>query len=686
MEAGTRRVIVEAVKPEIDAGRFAIKRTVGEEVVVEADLFADGHDALSGLLLYRREAEAAWSEVPLVPLVNDRWRASFRVTELGRYRYTVEGWVDHFKTWARDLAKRVGAGQDVTVDLLIGAALVEAAAARAGGPALAMLQSHAAVLRSGGAGAVEFALSSELAALMARHADRAVATRYARELAVTVDRERARFSTWYELFPRSCATAPPGPAAVAPIAGGAEPALQEVDAPTTARPRHGTFRDVEAWLPYVASMGFDVLYLPPIHPIGTAFRKGRNNSVLAQPDDPGSPWAIGAAEGGHKAIHPELGTLDDFRSLVERAKHHGIEVALDVAYQASPDHPYVGEHPEWFRRRPDGTIQYAENPPKKYQDIYPFDFESADWQSLWEELKSVVDFWVAQGVRIFRVDNPHTKPFSFWEWLIGAVKAEHPEVIFLAEAFTRPKVMYYLAKLGFTQSYTYFAWRNTRWELTEYFTELTQTDVREYFRPNLWPNTPDILTEALQHGGRETFITRLILAATLGASYGIYGPAFELGEHQAAEPGKEEYLDSEKYEIKQRELDRPDSLRPIIARVNRIRRENPALQSDRSLRFHAVDNPQIIAYSKTTPDLSSVILTVVNLDPHHTQSGWVDLPLEALGVDPQQSYQVHDLLGDGRYLWHGPRNYVELNPHVVPGHILRFRRRVRTEEDFEYFA
>jgi starch synthase (maltosyl-transferring) len=433
-------------------------------------------------------------------------------------------------------------------------------------------------------------------------------------------------------------------------------------------------------------MGFDVLYLPPIHPIGQAFRKGRNNNVVAGPDDPGSPWAIGAAEGGHKAIHPELGTLDDFRELVERAKAYGIEVALDVAYQASPDHPYVGEHPEWFRQRPDGTIQYAENPPKKYQDIYPFDFESEHWRPLWEELKSVVDFWVAQGVRIFRVDNPHTKPFPFWEWLIGEVKREHPETIFLAEAFTRPKVMYYLAKLGFTQSYTYFAWRNTPWELTEYFTELTQTDVRDFFRPNLWPNTPDILTETLQHGGRPTFMARLVLAATLGASYGIYGPAYELGEHVAVEAGKEEYLDSEKYEIKQRDLNRPTSLRDFIARVNRIRRENPALQSDRDLQFHPVDNPQMIAYSKRTPDLDNVVLTIVNLDPNYAQAGWVELPLEDLGVEPHQPYQVHDLLGGGRYLWHGARNYVELNPHVVPAHVLRFRRRVRTEEDFEYFA
>ncbi|HLH23679.1 MAG TPA: alpha-1,4-glucan--maltose-1-phosphate maltosyltransferase [Chloroflexota bacterium] len=717
MEAadGTRRVVIEGVKPEIDAGRFPIKRTVGEQVVVEADLFADGHDALSGRLLYRRAGDGKWSESPLEPLVNDRWRGAFRVTELGSYGYTLEGWVDRFKTWTRDLAKRVEAEQDVAVELLIGAALVEDAATRATGADATELQAFGRTLRAGGGEAVAAALSAELGQLMARHADRGAVTRYERELPVTVDRERARFSTWYELFPRSTAATKPGwrlqpdgeeggsgrhpqtPARGAPLnprgGDGEDPPARGapldprggMSAEAPALP-HGTLRDVQDWLPYVAAMGFDVLYLPPIHPIGRAFRKGRNNALEAAPGDPGSPWAIGGPEGGHKAIHPELGTLDDFRELVERARGFGLEVALDVAFQCSPDHPYVREHPEWFRQRPDGTIQYAENPPKKYQDIYPFDFECADWRGLWDELKSVVCYWIEQGVRIFRVDNPHTKPFRFWEWLIGAVKREYPETIFLAEAFTRPKVMYHLAKLGFTQSYTYFAWRNTKWELTQYFTELTQTEVREYFRPNLWPNTPDILTEALQMGQRSTFMTRLVLAATLGASYGIYGPAFELGEHEAIELGKEEYLNSEKYEIKRRDLEREDSLRDFIARVNRIRRENPALHSDTSLQFVPVDNEQLIAYTKESPDRDNLILTIVNLDPHYTQAGWVDLPLDALGIDATQPYQVHDLLGAGRYLWNGPRNYVELSPQALPAHIMRFRRRVRTEEDFEYFA
>jgi starch synthase (maltosyl-transferring) len=658
VEEGRSRVVIQGVAPEIDCGRYPIKRIVGEKVLVEADAFTDGHDMLSCVLLYRKESDPGWTAVSMVPLVNDRWRGEFVVAELGRYQYTLLAWIDRFKSWARDLAKRVEAGQDVTIDLLIGAELVEAASQRAADVDASRLQSYAGVLRAGGSEAAAQALSAELAELMYRHSERLFATSYEQKLTVWVERERARFSAWYELFPRSCAREPG---------------------------QHGTFKDVEERLEYVASMGFDVLYLPPIHPIGRSFRKGKNNSTVAGPDDPGSPWAIGAAEGGHKAIHPQLGTLDDFRHLLARAKEYGIELALDIAFQCAPDHPYVQEHPEWFRRRPDGTIQYAENPPKKYQDIYPFDFETPHWRELWEELKSVVLFWIDQGVRIFRVDNPHTKPFSFWEWLIGEIKAQYPETIFLSEAFTRPKVMYTLAKLGFTQSYNYFPWRNTRWELTQYFTELTQTDVREFFGANLWPNTPDILPEYLQFGGRPAFMIRLILAATLGPSYGIYGPAYELSENRPIEPGKEEYLDSEKYEIKRWDLDRPDSLRDLIARVNHIRRENVALQSNEQLRFLPVDNEQIVAYVKTNADQSNQILTVVNLDPYHAQAGWLDLPLSDLRIDPEQPFQMHDLLTDARYLWHGSRNYLELNPHSSPANIFRVRRRVRTEHDFDYY-
>ncbi|OGO34720.1 MAG: alpha-1,4-glucan--maltose-1-phosphate maltosyltransferase [Chloroflexi bacterium RBG_16_54_18] len=655
---GRTRVIIQGVTPEIEAGRFPIKRIAGDETVVEADILTDGHDELSCALLFRREADLAWSEVPMLSLGNDRWRAKFRVQDLGRYRYTVQGWVDHFKTWRRDLERRVEAEQDMSVDLRIGAELVKEVRQRATKVDASWLSTYANALQTGGEEGTRHALSPELDRLMSLYADRRFATIYDRELEIVVDRERARFGAWYELFPRSCSSVPG---------------------------RHGTFKDVEGWLPYVASMGFDVLYLPPIHPIGMSFRKGRNNSIDVGKDDPGSPWAIGSIEGGHKSVHPDLGTLADFRHLIETAVGFGIELAIDIAFQCAPDNPYVTEHPVWFRRRPDGTIQYAENPPKKYQDIYPFDFETEHWKELWAELKDVVSFWADQGVRIFRVDNPHTKPFSFWEWLITEIKREYPEAIFLAEAFTRPKALYGLAKRGFTQSYNYFPWRNTKWELTEYLTELTQTEVSEFTGLNLWPNTPDILPEYLQFGGRPAFMTRLILAATLSPSYGIYGPAFELCENRPLATGREEYLDSEKYEIKNWDLDKTDSIMELISQVNRIRRENPAFQVNHDLRFHEIDNEQIIAYSKSSVDRSNQVLVVVNLDPHHIQSGFLTLPLEEMGIDAHQPYQAHDLLTDARYLWHGTRNYVELNPQAVTAHIFVIRRKVSTEHDFDYY-
>jgi starch synthase (maltosyl-transferring) len=653
-------VVIEGLSPEVEGGRFPSKRSLGERIVIEADVFADGHDQLACLLRYRHKAESGWIEERMTALGNDRWRAEFTATELGGYLYTVEGWVDRFLTWRQQLAKRVGAGQDVTLELEIGAKLVEAAAARAKGDDATVLSKFAVALRNSALAdpaAKAERVPHQLVELMDRYPDRSESVTYPRELELLVDPVRARFSSWYELFPRSAGE--PG--------------------------RHGTFRDVERRLPYIAGMGFDVLYMPPIHPIGRTNRKGANNSVKASPGEPGSPWAIGSEEGGHKAIHPELGKLEDFRHLLRAAEERGMAVALDIAFQCSPDHPYIREHPEWFRHRADGSIQYAENPPKKYEDIVPFDFESEAWRELWAELLSIVMYWAEQGVRIFRVDNPHTKPFAFWEWLIAEVKRDYPEAIFLAEAFTRPKVMYRLAKAGFTQSYTYFAWRNTAWELTQYFTELTQAPVRDFFRPNLWPNTPDILTEYLQNGGRPAFAARLVLAATLGASYGIYGPAFELCEARAKEPGSEEYLDSEKYQLRSWDLDKPDSLKELISLVNEIRRENLALQSDRGLRFHTTENESLIAYTKSTSDLADVVLTVVNLDPHHTQSGMVTLPLQALGLDADKSYQAHELLSGARYMWNGPRNYVEINPQAAPAQIFRFRRRIRSEHDFEYF-
>ena len=657
---GRRRVIIEGISPEIDSGRFPAKRTLGDQVAVEADIFTDGHDSISASLLAHREGLDDWTEIPMRPLENDRWTASFRVSELGRYGFKVQGWVDHFETWRRDLLKRIKAESDATVDYLIGADLIAEAAARASSADADWLGHRASVLRTE-ANLKQLrthATDPTLHELVRRYPDKRFVTESDREVNIVVDPVRARFSAWYEFFPRSTS-------------------------PEAAK--HGTFADCEKRLPYVAEMGFDVIYLPPIHPIGVTFRKGRNNSPEAQSGDLGSPWAIGSVEGGHKSIHPLLGSGDDLRRFIQKAKDLDISIALDIAFQASPDHPYVREHEEWFRKRPDGTIQYAENPPKKYQDIYPFDFETEDWTGMWEELKSVFLHWVDHGVTIFRVDNPHTKAFSFWEWVIGEIKRDHPEVLFLAEAFTRPKIMYRLAKLGFSQSYTYFPWRNAKAELTSYLTELTQTPVREFFRPNQWPNTPDILTEYLQIGGRAVFSVRLLLAATLGANYGVYGPAFELLEYRAVRHGSEEYLDSEKYQIREWDLDRADSLRPLMARVNTIRKENEALQSDWSLKFHYADNDQLICYSKESDDRSNLILTVVNLDPHHTQAGFVTLPLDDLQIPPDRAYEAEDLLTGERYLWHGPRNYVELNPATRSGHILKIHRRLKVETDFEYF-
>ncbi len=653
------RVVIDRVEPAIDGGRFPIKRTVGEEVLVGADIIADGHDLLAAVLRYRHADDPDWTEVPLADRGNDRWEAAFFVTTLGRYEYTVQAWIDRFGSWRKDLSKKAAAGQDVASDLLEGAELLERTAQRLSGPDADWLRREAEALRRPGdpTGRVRMALDPYLEGVMARSADRSQGVTYEHVLGVVVDRERARFGSWYEMFPRSTA---------------AEPG------------RHGTFKDCETRLPYIAGMGFDVLYLPPIHPVGRSFRKGPNNSLDAGPDDPGSPWGIGSDEGGHQAVHPQLGTLADFDHLLAAARETGIEVALDIAFQCSPDHPYVREHPEWFRHRPDGTIKYAENPPKKYQDIYPLDFENENWRALWHELRDVVLFWAGRGVRIFRVDNPHTKPFRFWEWLIGEVKQRYPDVIFLAEAFTRPKVMKYLAKSGFTQSYTYFTWRNTKQELTDYFTELTQTPVREYMRPNLFANTPDILHEFLQVGGPPAFRIRLILAATLGATYGIYGPPFENCEARPVQPHSEEYLDSEKYQLRHWDWDRPNVFREFIALVNQIRRENPALQYDQRLRFYPVDNDRLMFYGKTTPDLSNILLVVVSLDPHHPQSGWVRVPLSELGLRPDEPYQVHDLLTGGRFLWYGEANFVSLNPEA-PAHILRLRRKIKTERDFDYY-
>ena len=653
------RAVIENITPRVDCGRFPAKRAIGESVTVEADVFTDGHDSVAATLLYRHESASEWHAVAMSPMGNDRWQAQFTAQTLGRYVFTIAGWVDHIESWQQGLAKKFAAGQEIELDLRHGADLARTAAEHLREPEARTLKEWAGAIADtlrDREERVVLAQSDSIHQLVRGHPDPQIVARHEPPLAIDVDRERARFSTWYELFPRSAGNTPG---------------------------KHGTFADVEARLAEISAMGFDVLYLPPIHPIGVTERKGPNNRTQAAAGDPGSPWAIGSEAGGHKAIHPELGTLEDFRRLIATAGERGIELALDIAFQCTPDHPYVREHPEWFLKRPDGTIQYAENPPKKYQDIYPFWFETPDWKSLWAELKSVFEFWIAQGVRIFRVDNPHTKSFAFWEWVIAEIRRSRPDVIFLAEAFTRPKVMYRLAKAGFSQSYNYFPWRNTKRELETYFTELNSPPVCEFFRPNLWPNTPDILPEYLQFGGRPAFRVRLVLAATLGASYGIYGPAFELMEGRAREPGSEEYLDSEKYQLRAWDRDSPSSLEEFIARVNRIRRENSPLQSAHGLSFHAVDNDMLIAYSKTSG--TETVLVVANVDPHYSQSGWVTIDLRSLGLPAETTFQMDDLLSGARFLWRGPRNFVSLDPQHSPAHIFRVRRRVRTERDFDYF-
>jgi starch synthase (maltosyl-transferring) len=654
-----KRVVIENVKPEIDCGSFPIKRVTGERVVVEADVFSDGHDAVSASLLYKAQNEKDWGEISMIFLENHRWRGEFLVEEIGTYYYTLEGWVDYFKTWQKDFKKKLEAGYDTRVELLIGADLVNDSSGIASGKDGKRLKELGSILKGNNLEeAISVAVGEELTELMNKNPNKKSATRFEKELRVVVERPKALFSTWYERFPRSSSSRPG---------------------------KQGTFKDLENLLPEIARMGFDVLYLPPIHPIGQSHRKGKNNSPVAEPDDVGSPWAIGSEEGGHKSIHPRLGNMRDFESLVRKTLDLGMEVAMDLAFQCTPDHPYVKEHPEWFRKRPDGTIQYAENPPKKYEDIYPLNFETDDILGLWEELKSVTVFWITKGVKIFRVDNPHTKAFPFWAWLIGDIKRDYPDTIFLSEAFTRPKVMYRLAKIGFTQSYTYFTWRNTKREFMDYLTELVRTETSEFFRPNFWPNTPDILPEHLQYGGRQAFVMRLILAGTLSSNYGIYGPAFELLEHEAL-TGKEEYLNSEKYEIREWDWNKEGNLRDLITIFNGIRKENPALQVTRNLKFYQVDNEYLLFYGKATADLENIILVVVNLDPFHTQSGWVTVPIDDFGIDPDQPYLVHDLLSQDKYIWHGERNYVELDPHIIPAHIFRLRKKLKRETDFDYFV
>ncbi len=655
--AALARPVIARVRPQVDSGRRPAKASLGDSLKIEADAFVEGHDLLCCALRFRHDDDVKWTSVQMRELGNDRWRATMPISRLGRYRFIVRASVDRFSTWCRDLRVRIDADQDVAEEFLVGAQLIQEASRHAKANERRRLLEVAELLRSPaasptavGSAAREASdarlvvFSDWLSVMMSSLGDPAHHVS-SETFFVWADPMKARFSAWYELFPRSAAPPPR---------------------------RHGTFSDVEARLDYVESMGFDVLYLPPIHPIGRTGRKGRDGVVTSGPDEPGSPWAIGSSEGGHTSIHPELGSLEDFRSLMKAASARGIDVALDLAFQASPDHPWVTEHPDWFYQLPGGSIRYAENPPKRYEDIYPLNFEGLEWRALWHELLDVVRFWIEQGVKVFRVDNPHTKPFEFWEWLLASVRAEHPDVIFLAEAFTRPRVMEHLAKIGFTQSYTYFTWRTTKWEIESYVRELTQSEMADYFRPNFWPNTPDILTDELQRGTRATFLARLVLAATLSANYGVYGPAFELQESAPRAESSEEYLHSEKYEIRTWDLKDPLNLSGFISMVNAIRHEHPALQFNDRLLLHSVDNDHLIAYSKSRPSDDhdvDIVVVVVNLDYVYPQSGWVALDLDELGIDSDAPYIMHDLLTDAHYVWTGSRNFVKLDPNGLPCHV-----------------
>jgi starch synthase (maltosyl-transferring) len=641
-------VVIENLQPLIDGGRYPVKRIIGEDLVVEADIFKDGHDVVAAILKWRVLGKRVWRETPMNFVDNDRWRGVCTLYDEDIHEYTVEAWTDAFRSWQAEFAKKFEAGiSDLRSEALEGAALVGAAARRARDRAdRARLLEFSEQIATGANSEIRvIAQSGELEVLMATYPDRSAATLYVPAPRVVVDRSAALFGAWYEFFPRS--------------------AEGRGD-------RGSTFRDCLPRVEDAKAMGFDVIYFPPIHPIGHTNRKGRNNSVTCEPGDPGVPWAIGSQAGGHKAVEPSLGTLADFEWLEKEVRKRGMEIALDFAINCSPDHPYVKEHPDWFYKRPDGTIKYAENPPKKYEDIYPLNFRCENWRELWAEMKSIVLFWAKRGVRIFRVDNPHTKPVAFWEYLIKGVREKYPDAIFLSEAFTRPKMMKALTKAGFNQSYTYFTWRNSKRELTEYFTELTQTEMDEYFRPNLWPNTPDILPFVLQEGGRPAFMIRVALAATLSPLYGIYS-GYELCENEAL-PGREEYLDSEKYQYKERDWNAAGNIKEWIARLNKIRKENRALQLYTNLRFHDADNDAILFYSKMTAARDNIILVIVNLDPHRKQNSFVYVPIESFGQMESDVYQVQDLLSDATYTWHGRRNYVDLDPEIQPAHIFLVRR------------
>jgi starch synthase (maltosyl-transferring) len=651
------RVVVEPVRPMVDGGDFPAKASLGEPLTIDADVFADGHDVVAAALRWRRVTDnggrTPWQETAMTTTGIDRFSATVTPNDLGRLEYDVVGWIDHLETWRRDTVKKLDAGMDVASELQAGARLIDHAVECATGTQED--RDHLTHLRRTLADGDTMVLrDARWTEIFWRCTPRDPEARLSRPLAVEVDPLHASFGAWYEFFPRSSVRDRTD--------GAGETAL-----------RSRTLLESIDRLDHIASMGFDIVYLPPIHPIGTTKRKGRNNATTATADDVGSPWAIGSPDGGHTAVDPDLGTVDDVATFATACRERGMHLALDIAFQCSPDHPWVHEHPEWFAKRPDGSIQYAENPPKKYEDIFPLDFESDDWQGLWQALADVFRFWIERGVTVFRVDNPHTKAFAFWEWAIATLRCEHPEVVFLAESFTRPRVMERLAKIGFNQNYTYFTWRQAQWELREYFTDLATRTV-DWFRPNAWPNTPDILTEQLQHGGRPAFVSRAILAATLSPSWGVYGPAFELLEHTAVREGSEEYLDSEKYQLRTWDLDRDDSLAPLLARLNRIRHEHRAFRNLHTLHVHACEDPGILCFSKTDPAGGRPVIVVVNLDPFNRHSAFVDIDLAAIGLPYGADYDVVDQLGGVTYRWSGNMNYVDLAPWSASAHVFTVHR------------
>ncbi|MEA5260580.1 alpha-1,4-glucan--maltose-1-phosphate maltosyltransferase [Arcicella aquatica] len=641
---GQQRVIIENISPQLDAGRYAIKAFEGDTIKVEADIFLDGHDQLAAKLLYKFSTDEDWIETNMNFVNNDHFEASFQVSKNGFYTYTIQAWVDNAATWHHEIDMKIKDGQHVNIELLVGANIIEKMMKIASKEDKVELKAIANLFKDSNTynEAIAFIYNHKLHEWIEQYPDRQHATIH-RHLKVWVDREKAAFSAWYSMFPRSA---------------------------SVKKGQHGTFKDVEEnVLPRLKSLGFDVLYIPPIHPIGKQFRKGKNNSTTCHEGEPGVPYGIGSELGGHTSILPELGTLDDLKHLIGACKEMGIELAMDLAIQCSPDHPWAKEHPEWFKIRPDGTIQYAENPPKKYQDIYPINFETENWKELWEELKSIIMTWADWGVRILRIDNPHTKPFAFWEWIIAEVQAVHPDMIFLAEAFTKPKVMAELAKLGYTQSYTYYTWRNSKAELIGYMNELTQTEQKQYMRPNFWTNTHDILPWILQSGLEPLFIIRYFMAATLSSNYGIFGPVFEYMISEA-NPNKEEYKNSEKYEIKHWNWEMENKLTYIIRQTNHARIENSALQRTNNITFCDIQNDQILAYLKTHSN-GNRILCIVNLDGHNRQGGTVRIPLHLIQKYPDQEYIVHDLITGAKYVWRGEYNYIDLDPHVMPMHLFR---------------